>query len=107
MQPPQRVNMNCTHWLEHNSCGVTGRRPPVSDGQQVRNGNVLHVEGTWSVCCCLHVLWVVLQTSYELCDWLVLKADLIHCAEQWEPGRREETLLSAKTIMDGWIVFSQ
>lgn len=53
------------------------------------------------------MLWVVLQTSYELCDWMFLKADLIHCVEQWEPGRKEETLLSAETVMDGLIVFSK
>lgn len=35
-------------------------------------------------CFCLHVLWMVLQTAYELCDWMVLVADLIDCIEQWE-----------------------
>lgn len=34
------------------------------------------------------MLWVVLQTGYELCDWMALVADLIHCIEQWEPGGR-------------------
>lgn len=36
----------------------------------------------------LHVLWVVLQTLYEICDGMALIADLIDCIEQWEPGGR-------------------
>lgn len=36
----------------------------------------------------LHVLWVVLQTLYELCHRVALIADLIDCTEQWEPGGR-------------------
>lgn len=32
------------------------------------------------------MLWVILQTAYELCDWMALVADLIDCIEQWEPG---------------------
>lgn len=32
----------------------------------------------------LHVLWMVLQTAYELCDWTALIADMIHRIEQRE-----------------------
>lgn len=46
------------------------------------------VEGTWSIWVFLHVLWVVLQTAYELCDWMALVADLIDRVEQWKPGQR-------------------
>lgn len=36
------------------------------------------------------MLWVVLQTLYELCHRVALIADLIDCIEQWEPGGRKE-----------------
>lgn len=36
-----------------------------------------------------HVFWVVLQTAYELCDWVILEADLVDSVEQGEPGERE------------------
>lgn len=36
-----------------------------------------------------HVFWVVLQTAYELCDWVVLEADLVDSVEQGEPGETE------------------
>lgn len=44
----------------------------------------------------LHVLRVVLQAAYELCDRMGLEADLVHGVEQWEPGRMEETLMRAQ-----------
>lgn len=38
------------------------------------------------------MFWVVLQTAYELCDWVALEADLIDCVEQRKPkGRRRHS----------------
>lgn len=67
-------------WLSH-----------ISDMQWMKSDNVLHLEGTWSVFCVLHVLWMVLQAADKLSDWMVLVADLIHCTEQWEPGGRSSS----------------
>lgn len=54
----------------------------------------------------LHVLWVVLQTLYELCHRVALIADLIDCIEQWEPGGRgeeeEEGFRARKVQHDSW-----
>lgn len=58
------------------------------------------------------MLWVVLQTLYELCHRVALIADLIDCIEQWEPGGRgweeeEEVFRARKVQHDSWGFSSQ
>lgn len=69
--------------LLHGSGGVTGGLPSISHRWKWWWSSRRHLV-SWV----LHVLWVVLQTADELCDRMALVADLIHCTEQREPGRR-------------------
>lgn len=82
----------------HDSCGVSGAAYSIDFWTAAKGvvfsvkkaPLVLFVLGFFSFS--LHVFWVVLQTAYELCDWVALEADLIDCVEQRKPkGRRRHS----------------